>query len=101
MVEPLQDLESFDDVFDREYAAAGDEGRARIDALARHYERGAQVTARRLELGWTQQELATEAGIDQADLSRIERGQGNPTERTWARIAEALEMRWVSALVPR
>ena len=37
-------------------------------------------------------------GIQQAEISRIERGVGNPTAATLLRLAEALEQRL--ALVP-
>jgi len=30
----------------------------------------------------SQRQLATASGIDQAEISRIERGQGNPTAQT-------------------
>lgn len=38
----------------------------------------------------TQQELSKKSGITQADLSRIENGNGNPSIRTLKRIAAAL-----------
>jgi transcriptional regulator with XRE-family HTH domain len=40
--------------------------------------------------GLTQAELAERGGIDQADISRIERGPTSPTARTLQRIADAL-----------
>jgi transcriptional regulator with XRE-family HTH domain len=39
----------------------------------------------------TQAELAAATGLDQGDISRIERGAANPTERTLLRIAYALD----------
>ena len=42
------------------------------------------------ELGWTQEDLATRARIDQADLSRIERGAVDPRWSTVNRIINAL-----------
>jgi DNA-binding XRE family transcriptional regulator len=48
------------------------------------------LLALRLASGHTQSTLAELAGIDQADLSRIERGQANPTMATFGRIAHAL-----------
>jgi predicted transcriptional regulator len=44
----------------------------------------------REELGWTQEELARRAHIDQADLSRIERGATDPRWSTVNRIINAL-----------
>ena len=40
---------------------------------------GDAVAARRAELHLSQVELAKAAGVPQADISRIERGEGNPT----------------------
>lgn len=44
----------------------------------------------REELGWTQEDLAKRARIDQADLSRIERGGTDPRWSTVNRIINAL-----------
>lgn len=44
-----------------------------------------------IEHGFTQAELAERCGIDQGDISRIERGSTSPTARTLQRIAEALD----------
>ncbi len=51
---------------------------------------GEAVRAARLSKGLTQQELAAAAGIDQSDLSKIERGARNSTIDTLERIAQAL-----------
>ena len=40
----------------------------------------------------TQKELAQRTGIYQADISKIERGQGNPSLSTLNRLAEGLHM---------
>lgn len=44
----------------------------------------------REELGWTQEDLAKRARIDQGDLSRIERGATDPRWSTVNRIINAL-----------
>lgn len=41
--------------------------------------------------GLTQRQLAERCGIDQGDISRIERGSTSPTARTLQRIADALD----------
>ncbi|MDO4845468.1 MAG: helix-turn-helix transcriptional regulator [Oscillospiraceae bacterium] len=41
--------------------------------------------------GLSQKELSDLTGIDQSDLSRIERGIANPSVNTLNRIAEALD----------
>lgn len=40
----------------------------------------------------TQKELSILTGIDQADISKIERGLSNPTLKTLQKIADALDM---------
>lgn len=40
----------------------------------------------------TQQQLAERTGIAQADISRLENGNSNPTLRTLQRLADGLEM---------
>lgn len=54
------------------------------------YDVALQVIHLREEHGLTQAELAARCGIDQGDISRIERGTTSPTVRTLQRIAEAL-----------
>ncbi len=54
---------------------------------------GLQFQDARNALGWSQRELSERSGVRQADISRIERGTGNPTEATLHRLAEALERR--------
>jgi len=55
------------------------------------YDIAVQLIALRERRGMTQAELAAAAGLNQADISRIERGTANPTERTLLRIADALD----------
>ncbi len=40
----------------------------------------------------TQADLAEAAGLDQADVSRIERGQREPSGRTLRALADALDV---------
>ena len=54
---------------------------------------GLAVAAARARKGVSQKELAAAAGIDQSDLSKIERGAANPSVLTLSRIAEALNGR--------
>lgn len=53
---------------------------------------GEAVLAARAQRGMTQKALAEAAGIDQADISKIERGIANPTVGTLQRIADALNL---------
>jgi len=67
-----------------------DEQRARLDAQMRRFDLASQLLALRLAAGLTQAELAERAGLSQADISRYERGLGNPTSTTIEGIAAAL-----------
>ena len=52
---------------------------------------GNAVAAARAKKGLSQKELSVLSGIDQADLSKIERGIANPSVNTLNRIAQALD----------
>jgi XRE family transcriptional regulator, regulator of sulfur utilization len=54
---------------------------------------GLQFRDARVARGLTQEELSRLTGVPQADISRIERGAGNPTESTLQRLAHALNGR--------
>ena len=50
--------------------------------------------------GMTQKELSSVTGISQADISRLEHGNGNPSLRTLQRIAKALKMSLKIEFIP-
>ena len=52
---------------------------------------GYKVKKRRLHFELSQSELAAKIGIDQSDLSKVEKGLANPTYKMMKRIAKALE----------
>lgn len=52
---------------------------------------GSAVAETRAKRGLSQKELSELSGIDQSDLSKIERGVANPSVATLSRIAEAME----------
>lgn len=52
---------------------------------------GRNVRAARKEKGWTQEQLAFEAGIKRAYLSEIEGGKRNPTLDIVEKLALALQ----------
>ncbi len=82
----------------RSYAEVAARRRARLSGAAQYqsevfagaYDMAVQLIELRERRGMTQAELAVATGIDQADISRIERGSANPTEKTLLRIADAL-----------
>ena len=67
------------------------ERKAQADVFDRAAKIAADVIALRLAHGWTQTELAERSGVDQGDISRIERGLSNATEATLGRLAAALD----------
>lgn len=52
---------------------------------------GSAVAAARAKKGLSQKELSELSGIDQSDISKIERGIANPSVNTLNRLAEALD----------
>lgn len=59
-------------------------------ALADLSHPGDSIRERRIELGWTQAELAKRSGIPQADISRIENGRLDARWSTIQRLSTAL-----------
>jgi transcriptional regulator with XRE-family HTH domain len=53
---------------------------------------GNAVLEARLKKGWSQTELARQAGTKQANISRIEAGLGNPTLDLIKKICDALDL---------
>jgi XRE family transcriptional regulator, regulator of sulfur utilization len=64
---------------------------AAFEAYGEHFGLAIQVIRLRKEPNWTQQQLAKVSGVQQSEISRIERGQANPTFRTLQQIAQALK----------
>ena len=54
---------------------------------------GDKLLEARARKGYTQKELADITGIDQSDISKIERGIANPSLNTLCRLADALDAR--------
>ena len=52
---------------------------------------GYLIKEKRLEQNLSQQELAEKTGIDQSDLSKIEKGLANPSIKTIERIVKGLD----------
>jgi len=59
----------------------------------------AMINARR-KSGLTQQKLAERSGIAQGDISKIERGEANPSLKTLKRLATAMDMKLVLEFEP-
>jgi DNA-binding XRE family transcriptional regulator len=65
---------------------------AELEALRTHFRVGRRIAESRRALKLTQKDLAKRAGIDQSDVSNVERGAGNPTLATLDAIAGAVGM---------
>jgi DNA-binding XRE family transcriptional regulator len=91
-------MTKFSDVVKRVEAEDGPEGRAELDEFRRQFARANQLIELRRAHNMTQQELADATGIQQADISRIERGAANPTAATLDRLGAPFGMHvgWVS-----
>jgi transcriptional regulator with XRE-family HTH domain len=61
---------------------------------------GRQLRARRTAAGRTVASVAADAGLSVPYIANLENGRGNPTTAALARLAEALDLRLVVALVP-
>ena len=78
-----------DFVKDVEGQASAEELRE-IEAARTRFRIGSRLLRERVGAGMTQQQLAEASGVDQADISRIERGQANPTAETLDALARPL-----------
>lgn len=89
---------NFDELADRTKAAWSDDTRRVYEATSAEFraqtderaELGAAIASARKAKSLTQPALSLLTGIQQAEISRIERGVGNPTATTLLRLAEAL-----------
>ncbi|MBQ1514503.1 MAG: helix-turn-helix transcriptional regulator [Lachnospiraceae bacterium] len=64
----------------------------RIESLPANMKAANAVWEARAAAGISQKDLSASSGIDQSDISRIERGMANPSVQTLDRIAEAMGM---------
>ena len=72
----------------------------RMQNISLHAASAAAVAAARAAAGISQKELAALTGIDQSDLSKIERGTANPSVGTLERIAIALDGQLAITILP-
>ena len=69
------------------------EFRAEYEALEPEFAIMQAMIDARKQAGLTQKELSERAGIAQSDISKLERGNANPSLRTMQRLANAMDMR--------
>jgi ribosome-binding protein aMBF1 (putative translation factor) len=71
-------------------ADASPEELRELEATRNRFRIGTRLLKQRLSAGLTQQQLAAASGVAQADISRIEHGQANPTADTLNALARPL-----------
>ena len=74
--------------------------RVEWEALEPEYQIIKSMLDGRAMKGMTQKDLAEATGITQADISKLENGNANPSLRTLERIAKGLGMRLKIEFVP-
>ena len=74
--------------------------KAEYDALEPEFQVIRAMLSGRESANITQKELAEKTGIAQADISRIENGNGNPSIRTLQRLANGMGMALKIEFVP-
>ena len=81
------------DIYVEEYRATADEAELQVlDEYTDTFRLANQILTARRRIGLTQVELASMCGITQSEISRIERGDGNPTVVTLSRIGRSLDL---------
>src|SRR4051795_8546383 len=71
-------------------ADASPEQLRELEVTRTRFRIGTRLLKQRLSAGLTQQQLAVASGVAQADISRIEHGQANPTADTLNALARPL-----------
>ena len=82
---------SYEDITAKRRAKLDPSSKEHAQVFEQAYRIAMQVVDLRERHGLTQSQLAERCGMDQADISRIERGSTSPTTRVLQRIADALD----------
>lgn len=80
----------FQDFVGEVEAQASPEELRELEAARTRFRIGSRLLQQRVAAGLTQQQLEQVSGVAQADISRIERGQGNPTTETLEALGKPL-----------
>lgn len=83
--------QTYEGVTAKRRAGLGPKPREAAGVFEQAYHMAMQVAELRERHGLTQAQLAERCNMDQADISRIERGSTSPTTRVLQRIADALD----------
>ena len=82
----MNDFEQLIRDIETEAQAEGPAAVAELAAFDTRFALASELMQLRKQMNVTQKQLAAASGIDQADISRIERGELNPTVLTVARL---------------
>jgi ribosome-binding protein aMBF1 (putative translation factor) len=74
-----------------EAKAEGPEAVAQLETFRDHFRVGRKLAQARLAKKLSQKQVASQAKVDQGDLSKIERGLANPTFATLSAVALAVD----------
>lgn len=74
--------------------------KAEYDALEPEYAIMCAIIEARNAMGLTKQQLSERTGIAQCDISKLERGNANPSLRTLQRLAKGMGMRLNLSFTP-
>jgi transcriptional regulator with XRE-family HTH domain len=85
-----RDFDKLMDDIEQEARRGGPKAIAEYAAFGAYYRLAREIFDLRKAAGLTQRQLAARSGVQQADISRIEAGDANPTLATIAGLAYAL-----------
>lgn len=85
-------LSDFMKEIEAEAQAEGTEAVEQLESLRAHFRVGRELVEARRTLKLTQTQVAARANVDQAVVSKIERGVANPTLETMCAVASAVHM---------
>jgi transcriptional regulator with XRE-family HTH domain len=84
-----------------EARAEGPRAVEELDTFHEHFRLAREMAAARRREGLTQSQLAARTGINQSEISDIERGQANPTYRTLQALAQGVGYRLAFVRAPK
>jgi DNA-binding XRE family transcriptional regulator len=91
--EPRNDFDALIAEIEEEAWAEGPEAVAELRAFDARFQLASELLSARKAGGLTQRELAEQSGVQQAEISRIERGEIAPTVSTMGRLLKPLGRR--------
>lgn len=88
----MPDERRFDEYVEEHRTAAGEAELEMLDEYTDAFRLANQILIGRKRLGLTQVDLESMSGVAQSEISRIERGDANPTVETLSRLGRSLKM---------